>query len=128
MREYLYEIQKSSTPELLGQFYNIYLLVIIASLKWQIVFIDLNWFLRWAMWPMGLLFISSFVFCEELRGLSEISIGMKIYSLKLTIKTLIKHFGCVYHFRPRRYILKTSTETSNKVLYGDHISCTIRLQ
>ena len=32
------------------------------------VFIDLNWFLRWAMWPMGLLFILGFALVPSMTS------------------------------------------------------------
>ena len=45
MQKHIHEIYQSSPSELLGQFYNTY----------NHNFADLNWFFRWAMWPMGLL-------------------------------------------------------------------------
>ena len=43
LQKCIHEIQKSSPPELLGQFYNLY------NHNYAL-FIDLNWFLRWAKW------------------------------------------------------------------------------
>ena len=38
------------------------------------VFIDLNWFFRWAMWPMGLLFKNLLLFCWAKVRLTELCI------------------------------------------------------
>ena len=55
MQKYIHKILKSSPPELLDQFYNIC----------NHNFAHLNWFIRWVVWPMGLLFK-----CTTRRNLS----------------------------------------------------------
>ena len=52
LQKYIYKILKSFPPELLGQFYNIYN----HNFAFKNVLINLNWFLRWVIWPMDLLF------------------------------------------------------------------------
>ena len=55
LQRYIHKILKSSPPELLDQFYNIC----------NHNFAHLNWFIRWVVWPMGLLFK-----CTTRRNLS----------------------------------------------------------
>ena len=58
------------TIQLSKKVYNRFLLFLINVMKISYVFIDLNCLLRWAMWPMGLLF--NYFVCKTIVKLCSI--------------------------------------------------------
>ena len=59
--------------------FSFFFLLLIKVMILSYVFIDLNCFVRWAMWPMGLLFLYIFQFFSIYCHFPEIKLTLTIY-------------------------------------------------